>query len=219
MRAAWLVVAVACSSKSNAPVEQKAASQTGMPPSAPRIEPRPVPEPPPIRDARLRTTVDLRPLSQACRADADCMLVDVSPCNRCSCADVAVSKSAERAFEDAAAAIPCKDVQIAPCVDCLAVVPVCVEGACTTRSTEPIPQGGECQTDHDCVVSCVEPGKCCPDVVCETTIARAKALKTVEDNRGRCTPEALAQCTRPETSEYIQPRCRRGTCFGEFLTR
>jgi hypothetical protein len=215
--AALIVAFAACSSSST---KQGSSEGSGSAPAgSSRIEPRVIPEPAVRSGPRKRSTVDTRPFSRACKADTDCRLVDTSPCNRCTCASMPLAATDERAFADAAAAIHCEGVQIYPCVDCPALVPVCVEGECSARSTEPVPQGGECQTDHDCVVSCVQLGRCCTEASCETTIARSKARSIENQLRERCTPAELASCPRVEQPEYIAPRCRRGVCFGEFLER
>lgn len=161
----------------------------------------------------------MRPFDLSCTTDADCRLVDTSPCNRCTCADTPISARAEQAFAEASAKIRCEGVQIYPCVDCLAVAPYCHEGKCTAISTEPIPEGGECQHDRDCVVFCVDPKGCCPPASCEDTISRKAAAELSAKYKARCPAEAMAECPPVAPPEYLRPRCRRGTCYGEFLER
>lgn len=168
--------------------------------------------------------LDIAKLSRTCAKDSDCKLVDVHPCGRCVCDDTPIA-AADEAKYSAMVTAACADTAnseattVWNCIECEAMAPACEAGQCIARSTAPPRLDAECKTDADCVVSCEKKGECCPMTGCENVVPRAGAIEAATFNRDNCDAEVRASCPRERPRDYIVPRCKSGTCYGEFLTK
>jgi hypothetical protein len=182
-----------------------------------------------IAQPHVTPVFDTSPFSRACATDADCTLVENDPCNPCRCASYGIAiaqrgryleafgafkgdRSGRGCFERGRTAL---DVTITPCVHCDAAAPVCNHGQCEAKSTEPVPVGGECASDADCVISCASKDQCCEATPCEDVMAKSK-LAEVLAARPDC---KAVRCRAPDRPTYLHPRCKVGKCFGEFESR
>ncbi|HET9989701.1 MAG TPA: hypothetical protein VFQ65_14310, partial [Kofleriaceae bacterium] len=156
---------------------------------------------------------DTSPFSRACAKDADCTLVEADPCNPCRCENFGIAVAqrgryleAFRAFKSDRTGHGCferdrkaLDVTITPCVHCDEVAPVCNHGQCEAKSTEPVPVGGECASDADCVISCASKDHCCEATPCEDVIAKSKLAEVLAAQ-----PDCKAvRCRAPDRPTYL----------------
>jgi hypothetical protein len=167
---------------------------------------------------------DVTAFSRACSVDADCTLVEREPCIPCRCTSYGIAAKERGRYLEAFGAFKdkgCKDrfavsIAIMPCVHCDEVISVCNHGICDARSIEPVPVGGECASDSDCVISCARTDACCEIGPCEDVIARSKLAELIAQQPTKC---QAVRCPAPEPPSYITPRCKVGKCFGEVQPR
>ncbi|NVB80495.1 MAG: hypothetical protein HOV81_19030 [Kofleriaceae bacterium] len=222
------LVLAACSGKKADPAPEATGSQP--PPSGSSLTPpsgssrtpidadRPIDASP---RARVERDVDTSGFSRACKADADCRLVETAPCNRCGCATTPIAASEEPRFKAAIAELgDCEAVQIWGCFECEKLAPACEAGQCIAKSLEALPPDAECHADADCVISCARQGECCPMLGCEDVVPKAKADEALAYNAEHCSAEQLAACPPPRAkADYMRPRCFRGRCVGQYRKR
>ena len=94
--------------------------------------------------------------------------------------------------------------------------PVGNHGKFDAKSTEPVPTGGECTSDADCVISCASKEKCCEAGPCEDVIAKGRLAEILAAQPSGC---RAVRCRAPDKPSYITPRCKVGKCFGEVESR
>lgn len=160
--------------------------------------------------------VDIAAFSRACGSDADCALVEADRCNPCRCESVPIAAKEKGRYIEAFAAIDCGGATITPCGHCDAMVPTCTNGTCEARSTEPVPEGGECASDADCVVSCATDQGCCESSPCETVISKGRLAELRSHQPAGC---KAVKCRAPERSAAVTPRCKVGKCYAAFESR
>jgi len=152
------------------------------------------------------TKLDLAAYRHTCTTDADCTLVERDRCNPCRCDDVPIAASERASYLEAFDHLSCVEkgrgieITIAPCVPCDAMVPVCTNGTCEAKSTEPVPADGECRSDEDCVVWCAD------ESPCETVISKTALAASCK----------AANCRPSEHASNVTPRCKAGKCFAAF---
>jgi len=161
-------------------------------------------------------TIDISAFSRACGSDGDCTLVEADRCNPCRCASVPIAAKERGRYIEAFGAIDCGGATITPCGHCDEQVPVCAEGTCQARSTEPMPTGGECANDEDCVVSCATDQGCCEASPCETVISKTRLAELRAAQPAGC---KAVKCRAPERASNVTPRCKAGKCFAQFESR
>jgi len=178
-----------------------------------------------IAEPHVTPVFDPSPFSRACAVDADCALVERDPCNPCRCASYGIAAAQRGRYLEAFGVFKanrCKrrdheiDITITPCVHCDEVAPVCNHGTCDTKSTEPVPTGGECASDADCVISCASTEKCCETGPCEDVVSKTRLAEILAAQPTGC---KAVRCRAPNRPKYITPRCKVGKCFGEVESR
>ena len=70
-----------------------------------------------------------------CSSDADCTVVNLSPCDKCGCAQTPIVKTEEQRAKDYAASISCdqKVPDNRVCGECMPAQVTCKSGACVTK--------------------------------------------------------------------------------------
>lgn len=79
-------------------------------------------------------TLQLDGANRSCTTNADCTLVNPSPCSPCGCASVPVSASEDERVRKSSASLDCSQFP-QPQVDCGSCAPVevgCLDGVCST---------------------------------------------------------------------------------------
>jgi hypothetical protein len=96
------------------------------------VDKPPVDKPPPS------FVVDLTGYDLTCAADADCVMVETSPCDtKCTCPQHSISTKAMDRYHAAVAAIDCTKAPTHDdivCGECMSPLPACVSGTCSTKN-------------------------------------------------------------------------------------
>jgi hypothetical protein len=82
--------------------------------------------------------VDLTGYDLTCATDADCEMVETTPCDtKCSCPQYSISTKADDRYKAAVAAIDCTKAPTHDdivCGECMSPLPACVDAKCSTKN-------------------------------------------------------------------------------------